>query len=195
MCDPVSLTIAATTVAAGGALYGGYVQKQEAKYNSAVASNNATMERQAAEDALKRGNVEEAKHWRQVAALRAQQTAAFAANGFDTGFGSAADIVGDTDYLGAVDAQAIRENTEREARAFNLSAQNFTEEAKAQRRAGNNAMIAATIDATGTVLSGASQIRGMKTPAPKARTSAAPSRISAPSWASPAPSGGRVTVY
>lgn len=188
MCDPVSLTIAATAVTAAGTLYGGYRSNQEAKYNAAVANNNATMEQLQAADALERGKTEELKHWRQVAALKAQQIAAFAANGLDTTFGSAADIVVDTAIIGAADAAAIRENTQREARGYLISAQNLREEAKQQKRAGRDALIGSVVSATGTVLSGASQVAGMK-PIPSAAGagggggSAPRAPISAPSWA------------
>ena len=195
MCDPVTLTVAATAVAAAGTLYGGYRAKQEGDYNAAVSRNNATLEQQQAADALSRGKDDEARHWRQVAALKSQQIAAFAANGLDTSFGSAADIVIDTAIIGAADAAAMRENTQREAHGYLISAQNLQEEARQHKRAGRDALIGSVVDATGTVLSGASQVSSMKpVSAPKSARAATPasaSRISAPPWAG----GGRVTVY
>lgn len=195
MCDPVTLAVAATAVTAVGTLYGGYRANQEGQYNAAVARNNATLEQQQAADALSRGRDEEVKHWRQVAALKSQQIAAFAANGLDTSFGSAADIVADTAVIGAADAAAIRENTQREARGYLISAQNLQQEARQQRRAGRDALIGAGIDATGTVLSGASQVQKMR-PIPSSRAGrpavANTPRVSAPSWAG---GGGRVTVF
>lgn len=185
MCDPVTLTIAATAVSAAGTLYGGYRANQEAKYNAAVSRNNATLEQQQAADALSRGRDEETKHWRQVAMLKAQQIAAFAANGLDTSFGSAADIVVDTAIIGAADAASIRENTQREARGYLISAQNLRQEAKQQRRAGRDALFGSVVSATGTVLSGASQVAGMKpmSAGGPGGGSSAPAAISAPAWA------------
>jgi hypothetical protein len=196
VCDPVTLTIAATAVTAAGTLYGGYRAKQEGDYNAAVARNNATLEQQQAADALARGRTEEVKHGREVARLRAMQIAAFAANGLDTSFGSAADIVVDGALIGAEDAFNMRENTQREARGYLISAQNLQEEARQSKRAGRDALIGSVVDATGTVLSGASQVRNMK-PIPSARGSAprgAPApKVAAPAWAGGG--GGRVTVF
>lgn len=186
MCDPVSLTIAATAVTAVGTLYTGYRGYQEGKYNAAVARNNATLERQQAADAEARGRIEEARHWRQVAALKAEQIAAFAANGFDTSFGSAADIVIDTARIGSDDAAAIRENTAREARGYLISAQNYEQEARAQRRAGRDSLISAGIGASGTILSGASQVNSMKPLPPRGAPSAPKTgagTVRAPAWA------------
>lgn len=164
MCEPVSittaLTLASTALAAGGTIYSGIQENNQAQYASAVATNNATSERNQAADAIERGNREQIKHARQVAALRANQVAAFAANGLNTSFGTPADAVADTNLLGAIDAQTIGENTGREARGFMVSAQNYDEESKAQKRAGRNALIKAGISATSTVIGGATQIAG-----------------------------------
>lgn len=190
MCvDPVTLAVGATLLTAGGQVYNGVRQSQEQAYVQKVANNNATLERQAAQDSIDRGNKEEARHWQQVAALRSQQIADFAANGFDTTFGSPVDVVKDTDYLGAVDAQTIRENTQREARGFLISAQNYDQDAEAAKRASKDALVSTAFDVAGTVIGGAQQVRGIRTQrnplgnkgtaGPRAATSA----IATPGWA------------
>lgn len=194
MCDPISLTVAATAVTAAGTLYGGYRAKQEGDYNAAVANNNATLERQQAADALERGKDEEVRYYRQLAQLKSQQQAAFAANGLDTTFGSAADTIVDTNIIGQADAYALRENTQREARGYLISAQNMREEGRAAKRQGRDALVGSVIEASGTILSGASQVRSMK-PIPSSKSSSvgrAPASTSRPAWAG---GGGRVTVF
>ena len=167
MCDPVSLTIAATAVGVAGSAYTGVAANNDARYAAQVATNNAALARGEAADALDRGNREEMRKWREVAQTKSAQIAGMAANGLDTSFGSAVDVVTDTAVYGAMDAQTIQEGAAREATGFLMSAQNYGEEAKAQRRQGRNALIGAGFEAAGTILSGASQIKGMQRPTSK----------------------------
>lgn len=163
MCEPTTLLIAATAVSAAGAAYSGYQSYQNGRYQNEVAKNNAIMERDAAYDAEVRGQQNELRKWREVASLRSAQAAAFAANGFDTSFGSAADVQADTLQLGMEDANMIRDNAGREARGYLISAQNYTEQGKAAARAGRAGATKAVFDVAGTILGGASQLQGMKT--------------------------------
>lgn len=127
-----------------------------------MARNNAVMERDAAYDAEVRGQREELQKWRQIAATRSAQVAAFAANGFDTGIGSAADVTGDTLQLGFEDAATIRDNAGREARGYLISAQNYEEQARASNRQARAAATGAIFNVGSTILGGASQFQGMK---------------------------------
>ncbi len=73
-------------------------------------------------------------------------------------------MAADTTTLGLTDQSLIRENASREASGFMISAQNFTEEAKAQKRQGKNALIKAGFESVGTILGAAGQIKGMGSP-------------------------------
>lgn len=162
MCaDPLTLTAIATVVSAGASVYQGYAAKQQGKYEQNVANANAVMERDAAYDAQNRGKLEELARWRQVAQARSAATAAFAANGLDTTFGTPVDV--DIDALGAGynDAQTIRQNYERETRGYLISSANYTAQGRAARERGNSAFTGSILQAGGTILSGASSISGM----------------------------------
>lgn len=186
MCDPATLTVAATLTAVAGAGYQGYTAYTEANYKASVAQNNATLSREQARDAELRGQEEEQLKWRQIAQTRAAQIAAMAASGIDTSFGSAADVVGDTMVLGTEDARVIRDNAARETRGFQIQAQNYDEERRGQKRAGRQALVATAFNITSTILGGAQQLQGMKLPTPATKvdvpgfTSGAGSQWAAP---------------
>ena len=156
------LLIAATAASAVGTAYSGYAAVRESRYQNEIAQNNAVMERDAAYDAEVRGQRSEAMKWREIAATRSAQIAAFAANGFDTSFGSAADVTGDTLALGFEDTNTIRQNAAREAQGHIISAQNYREQGKAAIRSGNAAGVKAAFGTVSTILGGAGQLASMK---------------------------------
>lgn len=162
ICDPLTLTVAATTVAAAGNIVGGINSNNQAKYQSRVYQANAVLDRKAAQDALERGATEERRQYQRTAQLLGQQRAALASNGVEVDFGSAAAIQADTKQIGMEDAQTIRENATREARGFEISAFNADTKAVASKAAGKGALIGGFFDAGSTILSGASQVGRMK---------------------------------
>lgn len=164
MCDPGTLTIAATAVSAAGQLFGGYVANQQGKYEQQVARNNQALERAAAADASDRGKRAEMAKWNEIAQTRAFQAAAMAANGFDSGFGTAADVQGDTLQLGYEDVHTIADNTQREIKGHLINASNYDAQGRAARARGKNAMIGSVFQAGGTVLAGAGKIAGSQAP-------------------------------
>ena len=163
MCDPTGgLLIAATALTAGGLAYGGYQSYQEGRYRNEVAQQNAAMERAAAQEAEEIGQRDELRKWREIAAVKSSQVAAFAANGFDTSFGSASDVVADTLSLGREDAQTIRANAGKAARGHLITAQNYVEQGRAAARQGRAAATGALFQVGATILGGASQYSGMQ---------------------------------
>jgi hypothetical protein len=161
--DPLTLTAIATVVSAGASVYQGYAAKQQGKYEQNVANANATMERDAAYDAQNRGKLEELARWRQVAQARSAATAAFAANGLDTTFGTPVDVDADSLGAGYQDAQTIRENYERETRGYLISSANYTAQGEAARARGDSAFTSSLFQAGGTILGSASSLSGMRT--------------------------------
>ncbi len=113
------------------------------------------MDQAAAQDAIKRGAIEEQRQYRRTAQALGAQRAAIAANGIETAFGSAADIQTDTKLIGWEDAQTIRENAQREAKGFEISAANQRDKAASSRAAGSAAIIGGVFDAGSTILGGA----------------------------------------
>jgi len=158
MCEPTTLMIAAAAVSTISTVFSGIQQSQMHKYEAGVAKNNALYADRQAEDAIERGKQEQLNHARKVAALRSEQQAAFAAEGLDLGFGSALDVAGDTTVMGLADQATIRENHEREAQGYRISAQNYRAKAAASKAASRNALISTALDTAATVLSSASQV-------------------------------------
>lgn len=158
--------MAATAVSAAGSAFSGISAAGQASYASRVASNNAILSREQATDAQARGDDEQQRKWREISQMKSAQIAQLAASGFDTSSGSAADLIGDTAVMGTEDARLIAENTGREVRGFHLQAQNFQEEARAQRRRANQALVSTVLKVGSDVLGGASQLQGLKLPTP-----------------------------
>jgi hypothetical protein len=164
MCDPVTigLTVAAVAVTAGGQIYAGDAAYKSAQYQAAVANRNADMADRSAQDANKRGEQEQLRHWRKVSQQLGDQRAKFAAAGLDLNFGTPADVVEDTMQMGYEDAFTIGENTKREVEGFDIEAANHRAGGKAAMMEGRAKRTAGYIGAAGTILGGASQLYGQK---------------------------------
>lgn len=157
MCDPVSLTIAATAVAAGGKVVSGIGQAQQYRYQAQIADQNNRLANEQARDSIDNTNLEARARYRELARMKGAQQAALAANGVDLNFGSAADIQKDTAMTGAEDIAQIYKGGNQRTRGFDISAFNARSDAAANRAKASGALINAGFDALGTALSGASQ--------------------------------------
>lgn len=162
MCDPVTLTVAATAVAAVGTGVSGYMSYQQQRYQQKVATANAKMESQRAGAAIERGAEEQRNLARKYAGLAGQQRAALAANGVDVGFGSAADMMGDTASFYREDSDTLSRNTAAEIRGIDISAANFSSQAKAYGMAATGAAIGTAFDMGSTVLGGLGRVGKIK---------------------------------
>lgn len=162
VCEPTTIIAVATAVTAAGTVYSGYQAYQQGRYENEVARNNAAMERYAAQEAEEIGQRDELRKWREIAQAKSAQIAAFAANGFDTSFGSATDVVSDTLALGREDARIIRDNAGKAARGHLITAQNYIEQGKAAARQGRGAFTRSLFQAGATILGGAGQYMGMQ---------------------------------
>jgi hypothetical protein len=70
------------------------------------------------------------------------QRAGQAAGGVDVGYGSTVDVQADAKYLGELDAQTIRQNAQREAWGYKVTAVDYRKQAEVTRMTGENALIA-----------------------------------------------------
>lgn len=120
---------------------------QQASATAAAAEYKAQNDKILAEDALKRGAEEEQAQRRQTAALQSRQRAVMAAGNVSLASGSPLAVLGDTAMLGELDAQRIKDNTEREQKALLADAQFSEMEA-------DNAMTSGMIGSFGTILGG-----------------------------------------
>lgn len=162
MCDPGTLLIASTAVAAIGQGVGALQANAAAKHQAAVAEQNAALSRE--QEFLSRENTRTAalRHYREVAQVRGQQTANFAANGLDVGFGSAASIARDTNVIAREDAAEIYRAGEDEARGFDVQVANNLSQAQSARQQGRNAVIGGAFGVASTALGGAQQFATLK---------------------------------
>ena len=130
MCEPVTITLAVIAVAGiAAASYSTYQQAQtakgQAKYQEGVANNNKIIADRAADDAIKRGAVEEERKRQDIELLKGKQLAGFAGSGTDLSSGSALDVIGETAALGELDALTIRSNYARESYEKRVQGMNF----------------------------------------------------------------------
>lgn len=162
MCDPVTLLAAGTLTSAVSTMAGGIAQAGGMKYQAKLAEQNAALDRANAQDAMKRGAIEEQRQYTRNAQRLGAQRAALAANGVEVEFGSAADLQEDTRRIGQEDAATVRENAIREVRGFEIRSWNQRAEAAAQRANATNTLITSALDTGSTLLGGAEKWKNMK---------------------------------
>jgi hypothetical protein len=157
VCDPVTLTIAATAVAVGGKVMAGVGQAQQYRYEAKVADQNAHLANDQARDSITNTNLEAQRRYRELSQTKGQQQAAMAANGLDLNFGSPADIQKDTAMIGAEDVGQIYKSGYELTRSHEINAFNFRSQAAGDKAKARGALINAGFEAVGTALGGASQ--------------------------------------
>lgn len=148
---------------------------------------NAGLADSQAADAIDRGNQAAGGIDRQTRLLGGSQRAALAAQGVDVSTGSARDVVGNDQALGALDALTIRNNAAREAWGFQTQAGSYRQQAGFAQAGGANQASALRRESLGTLLGGAAELYNVWDSAPKgvgrSITSSAPApRIASPSW-------------
>lgn len=162
MCEPATLALAAAAVSSVGSVVGGMVANAQAKYQANVAMANANVERENIRLEQERGDREALLHYRKVAQLKAQQRATAAANGVSTDFGTAHDVVNDTNMLSREDVRNIYGQTYENVRGMDRNVSNFVGEARASRAAGQGALIGSFFEAGSTMLGGAQQFKNLR---------------------------------
>lgn len=159
MCDPVTLTLAATTLTAGAQVYGGMAAKSQGKYEYRVGMENARREEARIADATNRGRIEQMQRYRAASQSIGATRAAAAAAGLDTTVGAAFGSTLDTARIAGEDVYTIGENTRREITGFDINASNYRSRGLAARSAGKAAFVGSIISAGSTILGGASQAK------------------------------------
>lgn len=162
MCDPVSLTLAATATMAASQGMGALQSAAQSRYEAKIAERNAGLERESARQSLVTTQEERLAHYRQVAQLKGEQRARAAANGVGLDYGTAADVLADTDALSGEDVKRINERGFQRTRGFEINASNYLGEASAKRQAATGALVKGAFDVGSTVLSGAQQYSKFK---------------------------------
>lgn len=162
MCDPVTLTIAATAITAGGQIMSGISQQQQSNYAAGIATRNAGIAANQAKDAEANTQKEAQRRYRQSAQSLGAQQASLAANGVDINFGTSVALQGDSRMFAAEDVGQIYKAGSERAKGFDNEAYNYRAESEAQKAKGRGAMMEGLFGAAGTALGGATQVSKLK---------------------------------
>jgi len=124
--DPFTIL---TLIGAGGSLFGGLLSAEatgrEAAMNAAELERSARQAEAARLDALRRGQLAEARRRLEVGQVRGAQTVAYSAGNIDASTGTAAQVGMATDAIGELDAMTLRANAWREAFGFQETARSM----------------------------------------------------------------------
>ncbi len=157
-----ALGAAAAGLSMVSTIFGGLAQRKAARAKAEVMERNVDLANYQASDALGRGDVAAKIRRQQAQQTAGEQRTALAAQGIDVNSGTAADIQGNTTYLGELDAQTIRNNAAREAWGYQVQAQDYQIGADFTRAEGDNEMISTLLTgANNLILAGAGFGRGL----------------------------------
>jgi hypothetical protein len=163
MCLPAApLAIAAAVMAVASTGVSALQANAQAKYQAKIADRNASLANESAQQEILNTREEAMAHYRKVAALKGQQRVAAAANGVALDFGTAADVLADTEMLGREDVGRIYQQGNQRVRGYEIEASNYGAEADAQRQAATGALVKGVFDMGSTALSAASQYKTLK---------------------------------
>lgn len=159
MCDVVTaITIGSTLIGAYGQYQQGQYQSGMAEYNAGVQRNNALIQERQASDTITRGAQLEEQQRDKVRGMIGTQRARGAAQGLLVDSGSLGDLTDQTAAFGEEDAQTIRTNAMREAWGYKVGAGNSRASATALDSQADMYSSAGTMNAAGTLLTGASSV-------------------------------------
>lgn len=120
-----STSIAGSVAAVVGAFASAQAQRDELAWQAEVAQINAAAAASSARTALQLGQRQVQAQQLRTGKVRDAQTAGFAANGVDIGFGSAARTRASTEIMGEIDANAIAADAVRQAFGYRSQGTNY----------------------------------------------------------------------
>jgi hypothetical protein len=161
MCAPVLPLIAAGVAAVGSGIKAISAAGQ-ARAAAQVADANAVAERNAAQQDQENTRQATLKQYREIARVKGQQTVAAAANGVSTDFGTAADVVSDTNMLGREDIANIYRQGDNQLKSHDVNVANYGAQASAARSQASNALVSGAFDMGSSILGGVTQYNKMK---------------------------------
>lgn len=162
MCEPGTFFLIGAGLSAASAGFGGLMAYQQGQTQAKLADRNASMERNAAQEEMSNTRTAALARYREIAKIKGQQRVAAAANGVGLDFGTAADIVGDTDMLGREDVGRIYQAGNNAVKSRDIAASNFSAQASLARSQTTGALVGGVLDMGSTVLGGASQYGQIK---------------------------------
>ncbi|ECG8608154.1 hypothetical protein FE298_10550 [Salmonella enterica subsp. salamae serovar 47:z:e,n,x,z15] len=137
MCSPAIAMVAVTVASTAASMYS---QNQQAKYQSAVADQNADVAEAQAQDAINRGNIEADQRRREMRQRAGTAAATMGATGAELSSGTALDIFGDNAQFGTLDSLTTVNNAQREAYGYQVQSANYQAQSNAAQSAGSSAM-------------------------------------------------------
>lgn len=162
MCEPATLSLIAVGMSTISAGMGALQANAQSQYKAKIAERNAALERDASQQEQENTRQAALARYREIAQVKGRQRLAAAANGVGLDFGTAADVVADTDMLGREDVNRIYQQGNNAVKGRDIQASNYMGEANAARSAGTAALIGGAFDMGSTVLGGVSQFKDMK---------------------------------
>jgi len=162
MCEPGTLLLVGAGLSAVSTGFSAVMASQQAHAQAKIADRNAAMERNAARDEMENTRTAALARYREMSKVQGQQRLAAAANGVGLDFGTASDVVADTQMLGREDVQRIYTAGDRAVKSRDINASNFTAQANMARSQATGALIGGALDMGSTILSAASQYGQMK---------------------------------
>ena len=154
MCDPMTATAAVgMTVGLIGSGVKAFGDSQQLGAKATADQQNQRIAEIQAADALQRGAYHAGQIRMRAGQIVGQQRAAYGASGVDANTGSAARVQVATRAMGELDAQTAQNNAARQAWGYNVTAQQYGEQAGLDRQAQGQA-------ATGALLGGIGQAAG-----------------------------------
>lgn len=149
-----------TGLSVGGSILGGIAGNRAANYQAAVANNNAQIMKLNEDSSLEAGQNAESQQRLKTGALIKEQKAVQGASGVDVAVGTPFDVRAGAAAQGELDAQTIRYNAARQAYGYGVEAQNYKDEAKADKATAKQALIGGILGGASSFFGGASSMAG-----------------------------------
>lgn len=155
MCSPaaaVALTALSGAASVAGQIQQGQVASRQARFQAAVARNNAVEAERRAAEVTEQGAIERAELRRRADRQIARRRAELAARGLLVDQDSPLQLLQDAAEQGALESVRLRRNVAREAAELRARAAAFRNESAFATLRGNAVVSAASIGAAGTLL-------------------------------------------
>jgi hypothetical protein len=154
----IGASLAGGITSAMGAKQMGQVQLQMNNYQAGVAMLNAKIAKENADYSLAKGEKDAAKYGMAAAQRMGSIKAAQGASGFDVNTGTAVNVRDSQKQVTDIDMNQIRANAARTAYDYNVQSIQNENQAQLYRMAGANAVQAANINATASLINTASSV-------------------------------------
>jgi len=171
VCGPPALALAAAGMSVIGTGVSALQANAQARYQAKVAERNQSLAAEAARREIEATQTERQAHYRRVAQLKGEQRVAAAANGVSLDFGTAADVLADTDMLSREDVRRINQRGEDRVRGFDIEGSNFGAEANAAQSSGRGALVGGVFNMAAEGLGGSASIGHLRLVATLGRAS------------------------